>query len=224
MRNLTLVIPAKNESESLPLVMEELKSYECKKLVILSKGDELTHDSIKNYECSIEYQTKSGYGNAIIEGINKVESEYLSIFYADGSTDPKDLSKMIKKLNNQNLDFVFGSRYIKDGSTEDDGIITSIGNAIFTFTCNLLFNFKTSDVLFTYIVGKTSSFKELKLKRNDFTLCIEIFLNAKKNNNKIGEVPCEERKRFGGKKKVNEIVDGFKILIYILFSFLKRSQ
>jgi len=45
-----------------------------------------------------------------------------------------------------------------------------------------------------------------------------------KNNNKIGEVPCEERKRFGGKKKVNEIVDGFKILIYILFSFLKRSQ
>ena len=223
MKNLTLVIPAKNESESLPLVMEELKSYECKKLVILSKGDELTYNSIKNYECSIEYQTKSGYGNAIIEGINKVESEYLSIFYADGSTDPKDLNKMMQKLNNQNLDFVFGSRYIKDGSTEDDGIITSIGNAIFTFTCNLLFNFKTSDVLFTYIVGKTSSFKELKLTRNDFTLCIEIFLNAKKNNNKVSEVPCEERKRFGGKKKVNEIVDGFKILIYILFSFLKKS-
>ena len=223
MKNLTLVIPAKNESESLPLVMEELKSYECKKLVILSKGDELTYNSIKNYECSIEYQTKSGYGNAIIEGINKVESEYLSIFYADGSTDPKDLNNMMQKLNNQNLDFVFGSRYIKDGSTEDDGIITSIGNAIFTFTCNLLFNFKTSDVLFTYIVGKTSSFKELKLTRNDFTLCIEIFLNAKKNNNKLSEVPCEERKRFGGKKKVNEIVDGFKILIYILFSFLKKS-
>ncbi len=223
MKNLTLVIPAKNESESLPLVMEELKSYECKKLVILSKGDELTYNSIKNYECSIEYQTKSGYGNAIIEGINKVESEYLSIFYADGSTDPKDLNKMIQKLNNQNLDFVFGSRYIKGGSTEDDGIITSIGNAIFTFTCNLLFNFKTSDVLFTYIVGKTSSFKELKLTRNDFTLCIEIFLNAKKNNNKVSEVPCEERKRFGGKKKVNEIIDGFKILIYILFSFLKKS-
>ena len=223
MKNLTLVIPAKNESESLPKVLQELKSYECKKLVILSKGDELTYNSIKNYECSIEYQTKSGYGNAIIEGINKVESEYLSIFYADGSTDPKDLNKMMQKLNNQNLDFVFGSRYIKDGSTEDDGIITSIGNAIFTFTCNLLFNFKTSDVLFTYIVGKTSSFKELKLTRNDFTLCIEIFLNAKKNNNKLSEVPCEERKRFGGKKKVNEIVDGFKILIYILFSFLKKS-
>ena len=222
MENLTLVIPAKNESESLPLVLEELKSYECKKLVILSKGDELTYNSIKNYDCLIEYQTKSGYGNAIIEGINRVKSEYLSIFYADGSTDPKDLEKMIRKLNNENLDLVFGSRYMKDGKTEDDGIITSIGNTIFTSICNLFFNFNTSDVLFTYIYGKTSSFKQLKLTRNDFTLCIEIFLNAKKKNNKISEVPCEERKRFGGKKKVNEILDGFKILIYILSSFFKK--
>ena len=137
MENLTLVIPAKNESESLPLVLEELKSYKCKKLVILSKGDELTYNSIKNYDCLIEYQTKSGYGNAIIEGINRVKSEYLSIFYADGSTDPKDLEKMIRKLNNENLDLVFGSRYMKDGKTEDDGIITSIGNTIFTSICNL---------------------------------------------------------------------------------------
>jgi len=129
---------------------------------------------------------------------------------------------MIRKLNNENLDLVFGSRYMKDGKTEDDGIITSIGNTIFTSICNLFFNFKTSDVLFTYIYGKTSSFKQLKLTRNDFTLCIEIFLNAKKNNNKISEVPCEERKRFAGKKKVNEILDGFKILIYILSSFFKK--
>ena len=201
MKNLTLVIPAKNESESLPKVLQELKSYECKKLVILSKGDEVTYNSIKNYDCLIEYQTKSGYGNAIIEGINKVESEYLSIFYADGSTDPKDLEKMIRKLSNENLDLVFGSRYMKDGKTEDDGIITSIGNAIFTTICNLFFNFNTTDVLFTYILGKTSNFKELRLERNDFTLCIEIFLKAKKNKNKIGEVPCEERKSFAGKKK-----------------------
>lgn len=223
MKNLTLVIPAKNESESLPKVLQELKSYECKKLVILSKGDEVTYNSIKNYDCLIEYQTKSGYGNAIIEGINKVESEYLSIFYADGSTDPKDLEKMIRKLSNENLDLVFGSRYMKDGKTEDDGIITSIGNAIFTTICNLFFNFNTTDVLFTYILGKTSNFKELRLERNDFTLCIEIFLKAKKNKNKIGEVPCEERKRFAGKKKVNELLDGFKILIYILSSFFFKK-
>ena len=34
MNNLTLVIPAKNEMQSLPNVLEELKSYDCKKLVV----------------------------------------------------------------------------------------------------------------------------------------------------------------------------------------------
>ena len=34
--------------------MEELKSYECKKLVILSKGDELTYNSI-NYGTKLNY-------------------------------------------------------------------------------------------------------------------------------------------------------------------------
>ena len=32
MKDLTLVIPAKWESESLPLVLKELKKYNCKKI------------------------------------------------------------------------------------------------------------------------------------------------------------------------------------------------
>jgi hypothetical protein len=38
MINITLVIPAKNESESLPLVMENLKNIPVKKIVILEKN------------------------------------------------------------------------------------------------------------------------------------------------------------------------------------------
>ena len=37
MENLTLVIPAKNEKESLPLVLKELKKYKLKKIVVLEK-------------------------------------------------------------------------------------------------------------------------------------------------------------------------------------------
>ena len=32
MKNLTLVIPAKTESDSLPIVLKELKDFECKKI------------------------------------------------------------------------------------------------------------------------------------------------------------------------------------------------
>ena len=37
--DITLVIPAKNESESLPSVLEELKKFKIKKHIILEKRD-----------------------------------------------------------------------------------------------------------------------------------------------------------------------------------------
>ena len=38
MENLTLVIPAKNEKESLPLVLDELKKFNALELSLLSKA------------------------------------------------------------------------------------------------------------------------------------------------------------------------------------------
>ena len=51
MENLTLVIPAKNEKESLPIVLNELKKFNIKILVVLEKEDMETINSIRNYNC-----------------------------------------------------------------------------------------------------------------------------------------------------------------------------
>ena len=48
MKNLTLIIPAKKEKESLPLVIDEMKNLDCKKKVILTSDDIETIDAIKN--------------------------------------------------------------------------------------------------------------------------------------------------------------------------------
>ena len=61
---------------------------------------------------------------------------------------------MLKKLEHGN-DFVFNTRYIKPGGSEDDTILTLIGNYFFTYLSNLLFKLNISDVLFTYVMGKT---------------------------------------------------------------------
>ena len=99
MKNLTLVIPAKNEEYSLPRVLDEIKNYNCKKLIVLSKSDTETIRSIKNYKCRIIKQKYNGYGNALIEGINNVSTDFLCIFNADGSFDPKYLKIMLNKTN-----------------------------------------------------------------------------------------------------------------------------
>ena len=70
MDDLTLIIPAKEEPNSLPKVLDEVKNLNLKKLVVLAKDDYETIDAIKNYDCEILFQNGTGYGNAIREGIN----------------------------------------------------------------------------------------------------------------------------------------------------------
>ena len=124
MKNLTLVIPAKEEKESLPQVLNELKKYKLKKIVVLEKKDIHTIKSIRNHSCTVLFQRKKGYGAALIQGIKKVKTKYFCIFNADGSFQPKELRTMMNKIKNEKLDLIFGSRYEKGAGSDDDTLIT----------------------------------------------------------------------------------------------------
>jgi glycosyltransferase involved in cell wall biosynthesis len=219
MKNLTLIIPAKNEADSLPKVLEEIKNYDCKIIIILESSDTETINATQNFECKLIYQSGKGFGNALIEGMDNVETEYLCIFNADGSFDPKYLSKMLDLCKNK--DFVFASRYMKEGGSDDDTIITTVGNFIFSTIGNIFFSLKLSDILYTFLLGKRESFKKLDLKSQDFCLCVEMPIKAKRHEMHFIDTPSHERKRIAGQKKVNEFIDGFKILIYMIKSFFK---
>jgi glycosyltransferase involved in cell wall biosynthesis len=216
------VIPAKNEAESLPAVLNELKNFDCKKIIVIPKNDLSTQNAVKNFDCKIILQESGGFGESLKQGIREVETNFLCIFNADRSFDPKYLKNMYKDLSND-CDFIFNSRYVKGGGSDDDTVLTYIGNRIFTFICNLLFNLNLSDVLFTYVMGKSSAFKSLDLKRKDFSICIELPVLAKFKKYKSISKPCHERARLRGTKKVNEFKDGFLILLCILKMFVFKK-
>ena len=222
MKKLTLVIPAKDEAECLPRVLDELKNFDCKKIIIIPETDLNTRNSIKNFDCKIITQKAGGFGRALILGIKEVETNFLCIFNADGSFDPQYLKNMYNELLN-NCDFVFNSRYENSGGSDDDTFLTLVGNKIFTFICNLLFRLNISDVLFTYVMGKTLAFKSLDLKRKDFRFCIELPVLAKFKKYKFISKPSYERSRLTGRKKVNELKDGFLILLCIFKMFIFRK-
>ena len=224
MNDLTLIIPAKREAESLPIFLKEIENFKCKKLIVLQKEDTETKKSIENIEnIEIHEQNNNGYGNALIEGINSVKTEYCCIINADGSMDPKYLNQMRETC--KNLDFVFGSRYQQPGGgSEDDDFVTSIGNYVFTLSGNILFNLKITDILYTYILGKSSSFRNLNLSNFDFRICVEIPIKAKFNNMNYKCLPSYERERIGGKKKVNALKDGMLILTEIAKYFFRLKR
>ena len=221
MNNLTLLIPANKESESLPVFLNELNDYSHKKMIVLQEEDIETINSISNFrDVEIFIQKKGGYGSALKEGLKNIQTEYFCIINADGSMDPKYLREML--LLCENKDFVFASRYLKGGGSDDDDIITFVGNKCFSLIGNLLFNLNLSDILYTFIIGKTSSAKLLELRYHDFRICVEIPIKAKINKFIFTSTPSKERKRIGGKKKVNALKDGFLILTAIIELFFKK--
>ena len=224
MNNLTLVIPAKYEATTLPIVLQEINDMKlsCKIIVVVPEYDKSTIEAIAKFDCKILKQKSEGFGNALTQGLSESKTKYSCIFNADGSFNPIYLKDMLEKLEN-NFDFVFNTRYEKPGGSEDDTIITYIGNKFFTFMCKILFGLNISDVLFTYVMGKTSSFKDLNLLNNDFRFCIELPVKAKLKKYNMTSLPSFERSRISGKKKVNEFKDGFLILISILKLFIFKK-
>ena len=218
MNDLTLVIPAKKESETLPLVLESLKKLKIKTIISLKNDDLDTINSIiKNKYIKVYFQSGNGYGNSLKEAINFCETKYFCIFNADGSFEQKDLFKMYNLIKNN--DFVYTSRYEKTGSSEDDTLITLIGNKIFSKLGNIFFSLKISDILYTYLMGKTKSFKKLNIESNDFRFCVELPIKMQLSNMKYKCIPSYEYKRIAGKKKVSAFKDGFLILLEMLRLF-----
>ena len=219
MTNLTIVIPAKYESESLPVVLDQFidKSYEV--CVVLEKSDTETINSIREKNCRIVYQSKKGFGNALIEGIISSQTEYFCIFNADGSMEINEIDIMLEKISNSDCDIIFASRYEKNSKSDDDTIVTWIGNKIFTLIGKIFFSLNITDILYTFVLGKTKEVKELNLNQNDFRFCVELPIKAKKKGLNLCTITAHEKKRIAGKKKVNAFRDGFLILSHMLFLF-----
>ena len=110
MTDLTLIIPAKKEKESLPKVLQNLKYLNHKIIVSLPKNDLETIKSVKDFNILIHEQIGKGYGNSITEGINKCSTKYFCIFNADGSFDYKDLEKMLIKCKNNDIVLIGNDR------------------------------------------------------------------------------------------------------------------
>jgi glycosyltransferase involved in cell wall biosynthesis len=222
MENLTLVIPAKNEKESLPVVLKELNKFKLKIIVVLEKTDTDTINAIKSFNCKILYQNNKGYGDALIQGINSVRTKYFSIFNADGSFNPLELRNMYKTIQKDKIKFVFASRYEADCSSDDDTFVTYFGNFLFTKLGRIFFGLKITDILYTFVMGSTEVFKNLNIQNKDFTFCVELPIKANKQKILISTSKSNERIRIGGKKKVNALKDGFLILISMLKLFFSK--
>ena len=224
MKKISLVIPTKNEEQSLPILLKEIKNYDeliGEIIIVDGQSSDKTIEVAKKFNCKIIYQKKdTGYGDAVINGINASSFEYTVILDGDGSKNPFYISHLYKKIIDEQLDFVFAERYGKNAGSLDDTLLTYIGNRLFTNLAKILFNIKVNDILHTFFICKNECFKKIFFEYFHFDFCAELPIKVHIYKLNYKSIPTIERKRIAGKVKVRSFVDGMKILktIVILFT------
>jgi len=222
--NITTIILTKNEEKNIAWVVDELEKIGLNKILVADAGSkDGTIELLKDKDINFFVQKEKGYGAAILEAVNKVDTEYLTIIDADGSYNSKDIPLMYNNLINKNLDLILGSRYKDGNKSDDDTFIRLIGNKFFTKLCCILFNLEITDCLFHFPVCKTETYRNLNLKFKDFSICFEMPAKAKFYNFSFEEYLSLERPRMHGESKVNAFTDGLKIFFRIIKLFIELS-
>lgn len=213
---ISVLIPARDESESLPAMLEELPKDLIDEIIVVDgHSEDGTPEIARKLGYKVIRQEGRGYGRGVISGIKAAGGDLLSFMDADGSFDPKELPRL-RDLIEQGYDIVFCSRYLPGAGSDDDTVIRRLGNGIFTFLLRTMFGVRLTDALFFYALGKKEIFERLDLACNDFSLCVEVPIKVHRAGYKYTEIASKERPRIAGVSKVNAAQDGLRILTAML--------
>jgi len=218
---LSIIIPVFNERNTILQVIEKVENaYSQEKEIIIiddystdGSRELLTEYCSKRKHIRISLNDKNyGKGRCIRNGLSYATGDFVIIQDADLELDPLEYTGLIKVcLTEKNADAVFGSRiFPKDG--KHLGMQRIIANKLLTYSINLLYGARLSDIMTCYKLIKREVFLSLNLKSDRFDIEAEITCKLLKKGVKIFEVPITYNQRGWDEGKKIRTKDFFKVL------------
>ncbi len=228
---LSIIVCVYNEVSTIQQIYDEILSVNLinnieKEIIIIDNnstdGTKEILKKINNTNTKIIFQNKNfGKGNSIIEGI-KLSSGYYVVFQdADLEYSPSNYNKLLRKMIDNKLDAVFGSR-IKSNADYHVYYLNKFAVLIYTKLINFFYNGKFSDTATNHKLIKSDILKKIDLESKSFALDFEIAIKLAKLNVAFEEVPIDYKPRkYEDGKKIN-LLDALKSF-YVIFSNLLKK-
>ena len=231
--SISIVIPVFNEEAQIETTLKRLINFKkkIKDLEIIFVDDFSTDNSnsiIKKYIKKHNYiklivNKKKGLGSAIYNGIIKSKKKFLCIFMADMSDDLNDLIKYYSQISKNNLDAVFGSRFINSSNVKDYPLFKYILNRLFNICIKIVLMSDYNDFTNAFKIYKKSTLlKILPIVSENFNVFLELPLKIiiRKYNYTIVPINWKNRKKGKSKFKIKEL--GSMYLFTLFYCLLEK--
>lgn len=191
---LTLVMPAFNEEKTVLEAVERVLAQSCVgELIIVNDAStdrtaellaQLTDPRVR----VVAHPVNRGKGAALHTGIALATLPYVGIQDADLEYDPAEWPKLLKPLDDDHADVVYGSRFMSGEARRVLYYWHSVGNKLLTLASNVVTNINLTDMETCYKVFRRELIQSLDLQENRFGFEPEVTVKIAKSGARIYEV------------------------------------
>ena len=162
----------------------------------------------------VRSETYQGKGNVVRRMFSDIEADIYVMADGDGTYDASAAPELVRKLVEEDLDMVVGSREETDTKAYRHG--HKFGNFFLTSMVKYLFGFGFTDILSGYRVMSRRYVKSFPIISSGFEIETEMSVHALQLRLPVAEVPTHYGVRpEESPSKLNTYRDGFRILFTI---------
>ena len=210
---ISIIIPAKNEAQSLDILLNKLqRNYREAEIIVVDDGstDHTPTVCSKAGVHLVSHPYSVGNGAAIKTGARNANGEVLVFMDSDGQHDPADIPRLLKRLH-EGYDMVVGART----SCTQAGRRRKLGNTFYNRFATLITGHKIKDLTSGFRAVKADKFKELlHLLPNGFSYPTTITMAFFRSGYSVTYVAINAGKR-AGKSHLKLTRDGIRFLLII---------
>ena len=213
--NLSIILPAKNEAQSLKHLLPKLNSlYPESEIIVVNDGstDETAQVCATNGVRVITHPYSKGNGAAIKTGANAAKGDTLVFMDADGQHRPEDIEVLLDYYK-KGFHMVVGSRVFKSQAS----LARGLANKLYSALAGWMVGQKVLDLTSGFRIANAKKFQDfLHLLPNGFSYPTTITMSFFRAGYSVGYVPITTDRRLeGSSSHIQPMKDGVRFFIII---------